>query len=61
LANLVTRLVEKAQLPQRLSERGVERDRLPELAADAAKQWTGTFNPRTVGDAELLALYEQAM
>jgi alcohol dehydrogenase len=61
LADFVARLVEKAQLPQRLSERGVERQRLPQLAADAAKQWTGTFNPRSVGEAELLALYEQAM
>jgi alcohol dehydrogenase len=61
LSNLVSKLVEKAQLPQRLSERGVDRERLPELAADAAKQWTGSFNPRTVGEAELLALYEQAM
>jgi alcohol dehydrogenase len=61
LADLVARLVEKAQLPRRLSDRGVERDRLPQLAADAAKQWTGTFNPRSVGEVELLALYEQAM
>jgi alcohol dehydrogenase len=61
LADLVARLVEKAQLPRRLSDRGVERDRLPQLAADAAKQWTGTFNPRSVGEVELLELYEQAM
>ena len=31
-----------------------------ELAADAAKQWTGGFNPRKVGEAELLTLYEAA-
>ena len=29
-----------------LSECGVERDKLPQLAAEAAKQWTGGFNPR---------------
>ena len=61
LADFVARLVEKAGLPQRLSERGVETERLSELAVDAAKQWTGSFNPRTVGEGELFALYEQAM
>jgi hypothetical protein len=30
------------------------------LAEAAAKQWTGTFNPRQVGVAELLRLYEDA-
>ena len=33
---------------QRLAECGVERERLRELAAGGAKQWTGGFNPRTV-------------
>jgi hypothetical protein len=30
------------------------------LAASAATQWTGTFNPREVGESELLGLYRQA-
>ncbi len=30
------------------------------MAAEAAKQWTGSFNPRTVGEVELLALYQSA-
>ena len=37
-----------------------ERQRLPELATEAAEQWTAGFNPRTVGEAELLSLYEAA-
>jgi alcohol dehydrogenase len=61
LADRVAALVVKAGLPTCLSQRGVERQRLPQLAADAAKQWTGTFNPRKVGAAELLELYRQAM
>jgi alcohol dehydrogenase len=60
LAERVAALAVKAGLPTRLSERGVERERMPVLATDAAKQWTGTFNPRKVGEAELLSLYEAA-
>jgi alcohol dehydrogenase len=36
---------------------GVERAALPELAADAATQWTAGFNPRPVGENDLLSLY----
>ena len=43
-----------------LREMDIDRAMLPQLAADAAKQWTGTFNPRRVGEAELLAIYESA-
>jgi len=60
LAEFVTKLVTKAGLPTRLSECNVERDKLVEMAAEAAKQWTGSFNPRRVGEAELLTLYEAA-
>jgi len=60
LASFVAALVHKAGLPQRLSECGVSADKLPEMAKDAAKQWTGTFNPRPVGESELLSLYQAA-
>jgi alcohol dehydrogenase len=60
LADYVARLAREAGLPERLSLCGVEREKLPELAAEAAKQWTGGFNPRRVGEGELLALYETA-
>ena len=33
---------------------------LPELAAEAEKQWTAGFNPRPVTRVELLELYEAA-
>jgi len=60
LADFVANLVRRAGLADRLSACGVERGRLEDLAAEAAKQWTGGFNPRKVGPAELLSLYEAA-
>lgn len=60
LAGVVAQLAKQAGLPAKLSECGVDRNKLPELAADAAKQWTGTFNPRKVGPEELLSLYQAA-
>ena len=32
----------------------------PVLADEAVQQWTGKFNPRPVGEVELLQLYESA-
>lgn len=60
LAEYVAKLVRHAALPPTLGEMGVESAMLPQLAADAAKQWTGSFNPRRVGAAELLSIYERA-
>jgi len=60
LATFVSQIVARAGLPTTLAECGVERNRLAELAADGAQQWTAAFNPRTVGAAELLSLYEAA-
>ena len=39
---------------------GASRADIPALAADAATQWTGTFNPRPFDAAAALALYERA-
>lgn len=60
LADFVAKLAGEAGLADTLSQCGVERGKLAEMAAEAAKQWTGSFNPRRVGEAELLALYEAA-
>jgi len=60
LAGFVTDLVAKAGLATRLSDCNVDRDKLPQLATDAATQWTGTFNPRPVSPSDLLAIYERA-
>jgi alcohol dehydrogenase len=61
LADFVTRLAAKAGLATRLSQRGVDEDKLPELATDAAKQWTGAFNPRSLEPHDWLALYQAAL
>lgn len=60
LSAFVTELVAKAELPTRLSECGVELAALRKLAVDAGQQWTGTFNPRAVGESELFDIYQQA-
>ena len=60
LADFVAGLRDQAGLPRTLSDCGVESELLPRLAAEAAKQWTGTFNPRPVAEADLLELYEAA-
>lgn len=60
LAQRVERMLQAARMPTRLRELDVPRERLGELAALAAKQWTATFNPRPVGEAELLDIYQRA-
>jgi alcohol dehydrogenase len=57
----VCEVLAAAGLPLRLSELGVTRGDLPELAADAVKQWTGTFNPRPLSSATFVELYESAL
>ena len=60
LARRVAQLMQAAKLPTRLRDCGVSPGIFPVLADEAAQQWTGKFNPRPVGEAELLALYESA-
>ena len=60
LAGLLTRLVSNAGLEVKLAALGVEQDKLQSLAAAAAEQWTGTFNPRAVDSESLLGLYQNA-
>ena len=60
LAGFLTRLVANAGLEVKLAALGVEQDKLQSLAAAAAEQWTGTFNPRAVDAESLLGLYQNA-
>jgi alcohol dehydrogenase len=60
LSKYIASLVQRAGLPQRLSEMGVQSEEIAELAADAAKQWTGTFNPRPVDASALESIYHDA-
>jgi alcohol dehydrogenase len=61
LAARLTELLQVSGMPTLLSECGVSAGILPVLADEAAKQWTGKFNPRPVDHAELLQLYERAL
>jgi alcohol dehydrogenase len=47
-------------LPQSLHRIGVPRSDLLTLAEEAAKQWTGTFNPRALNAAGAMEIYEWA-
>ncbi|RLS46036.1 MAG: iron-containing alcohol dehydrogenase [Planctomycetota bacterium] len=60
LAARVALLIESSGSPTYLSTCGVERTMLRQLAIEAAKQWTGTFNPRGVDESSLVELYEAA-
>lgn len=57
LAGLLAGWVAESGCPTSLSDCGVTRESLPVLAAEAAKQWTGTFNPRPVDVRSLEDLY----
>ena len=54
----VSKLKAVAGLPERLRDFEIQREDLPQLAEEAAKEWTGKFNPLPVSAAELLELYE---
>ena len=60
IAQFVTGLAQQAQLVTRLSQCDVKADALPRLAAEAMTQWTGSFNPVAVTEADYLRLYQQA-
>jgi len=60
LSDFVLRLLTKAGLATTLRGLSVDPLKLPHLASQAAKQWTAGFNPRTVGEEELLGLYQKA-
>jgi alcohol dehydrogenase len=60
LADRLEQLARAGGLPSTLRDIGIERSELPVLAAEAAAQWTGTFNPRPFDEAAALELYERA-
>ena len=60
LARRLEQLAAAGGLQRSLSAAGVERDDLPSLAAEAARQWTGGFNPRFFDLAGALEVYQWA-
>ena len=61
LAVRIEELLAAGGLPLRLSECGVSKAALGELAGMAGEQWTARFNPRKVGLPELLEIYRAAL
>lgn len=53
-------LASAANLPRSLGSSGVPESALPQLAEDASRQWTGTFNPRKFDAAAALEIYQCA-
>jgi len=60
LSTRLRALASHAGLPDRLRTKGVDPADLPELADDAAGQWTGTFNPRPLTAVDALEVYRCA-
>lgn len=61
LASHLKELFRSTGSPVSLKETSFEAELLPQLAEEAAEQWTGNFNPRPVDPASLLQLYQSAL
>jgi len=60
LAQRLEQMAAGGGLRSSLSAAGVARDELAHLAADAAGQWTGSFNPRSFDKKAAMEIYESA-
>jgi len=60
LARQLEELAEAGGLRTKLRSAGVDESELPALAADAAEQWTGTFNPRPLDINGAIEIYQCA-
>jgi alcohol dehydrogenase len=60
LAEFVSNVSRRAGLAGTLTECGVRREQIPQLAAAAAKQWTGKYNPVPLTETDFEQLYETA-
>ena len=60
LPDAIANRVAEAGLKNNLSALGVELDAVPELAEQAAKQWTANFNPRKIEAEDFVKLYTAA-
>jgi alcohol dehydrogenase len=54
-------ILEAARMREGIAALGIGKHAIPALAADAAKQWTATFNPRTIEAADFEELYAEAL
>jgi len=60
LAHRLGEMLAVARMPRSLASCGVLEEALPDLARAAADEWTAGFNPRSVAQEELLAIYRAA-
>lgn len=60
LAQRLEELTEAGGLRTNLRDAGISEAELPELAAEAAEQWTGTFNPRPFNQQGAIEIYQCA-
>jgi alcohol dehydrogenase class IV len=60
LAQRLEQLAAAGGLQSNLRSGGIAQDQLSSLAAEAAKQWTGAFNPRPFDHAGALEVYQSA-
>ncbi|MBI1371616.1 MAG: iron-containing alcohol dehydrogenase [Phycisphaera sp.] len=58
LVERVEELLNLAGMPRTLTDRNVTRESIPQLADEAATQWTAQFNPRPLTAADFVAMYE---
>ena len=52
-------ILDMSAMRRDLTTHKIERAHYPELAAEAAKQWTATFNPRPIAAEDFEQLYEE--
>ncbi|PWU08429.1 MAG: alcohol dehydrogenase [Verrucomicrobia bacterium] len=57
LAQQVERFLDLASLPRSLRDLGIKSDAIPQLASEAAGQWTAQFNPRPVSVKDFQEMY----
>jgi alcohol dehydrogenase len=60
LAERLDELLNLAGIPRSLADCGVKPAAIPQLSAEAAKQWTAGFNPRHAGEEDFAKLFEAA-
>jgi alcohol dehydrogenase len=60
LARRLEQLAGRGGLRTKMAESGISKQDVPSLAEEAAKQWTGSFNPRPFSAQAALEVYESA-
>ena len=61
LAVRIEQLLDAGGVPHRITDVGATAEMIPKLAEIAAKQWTATFNPRRLDEAEFREIFRMAL